>query len=185
MMSIQDTNQQHPASTLTVRRLVTIVALTAAWCALWQRISIANLAAGATVAIAATSLNIGTRGIGTIKARPLAKLIGLVLVDLVVSTIDVAKEILTPTDYTNESIIAVDLPTSSRDHLLLLVVAITLTPGTAVVDTDPHTGTLYLHLLHNPQADTVKTHVHKLATLATQALPTPAPTNTAAELIGQ
>jgi len=169
-----------------MRRLVSILALSGAWCALWQQITIANLAAGAMIALAVTSLDIGTAGVGGIKIRPLTKLIGLVLVDLVVSTVGVAKEIITPTDRTDESIISIDIPEDARQHFLLLVVAITLTPGTAVVDADPDTGTLYLHLLHHHQAGTVRTHVDQIARLVCEALPTPPPpTRTATALVSR
>ena len=96
-----------------------------------------------------------------------------VLVDLVVSTGAVAREILTPTDFTEEAIIAVEVPTSARRHLLLLLVAITVTPGTAVVDTDGERGTLYLHLLHCDRRAAVTAHIDRLAALAGAALPPP------------
>jgi multisubunit Na+/H+ antiporter MnhE subunit len=80
-------------------------------------------------------------------------------------------EILTPIDYTDETIIAVDTQAEARSHLFLLVVAITLTPGTAVVDTDPDTGRLYIHLLHADAEPQVIEHVRQLAELACQAFP--------------
>ncbi len=95
----------------------------------------------------------------------------LVAVDLVVSTVQVAWEILTPTDYTDEAIIAVDTSVESRSHLLMLVVAITVTPGTAVIDSDVDTGRLYLHVLHAEKSDEIERHVRHLADLACRALP--------------
>ena len=83
----------------------------------------------------------------------------------------VALEVLTPTDRTDEAIVAVPLPTESRRHLLLLIVAVTVTPGTAVIDADPDTGTLYLHLLHSDRRDATVAHVEELAELACKALP--------------
>ena len=158
--------------TLRLRRLATIGALTLVWCGLWGNISAANLLAGLALAIAITASGVGTPGSGSIRPWPLAKLVGVVAVDLVKSTVNVAAEIITPVDSTDEAVIAVDVPLPTRDHLLLLVVAVTLTPGTAVVDADPQTGTLYLHLLHDKRrAETVE-HIHQLAELACAALPT-------------
>ncbi|NNE73978.1 MAG: hypothetical protein HKN26_09955 [Acidimicrobiales bacterium] len=154
------------------RRLATLVALTLAWCALWRDISAANILAGAVIAIVVTSIGVGTPGTGGIRLRPLTRLLWLVAVDLVRSTIVVAREILTPADRTEESIIAVATPVQTRDHLLLLVVAITLTPGTAVVDADPDTGTLYVHLLHHDGRDVAIDHINALARVAAEALPT-------------
>ena len=80
-------------------------------------------------------------------------------------------EILTPTDNTDEAIIAVDTDVASRSHFLMLVVAITVTPGTAVIDTDADTGRLYLHVLHAEKAPEITAYVPQLAQLACRALP--------------
>lgn len=154
-----------------IKRSVTLFALTATWCALWKDLSIANIGAGVILGMAIMSLNVGTSCRGGIRLRPLLQLIWLVLVDLVESTVGVAREILSPTDYTNEAIIAFEIPNEARHHFLLLVIAITLTPGTAVVDADPDTGTLYLHLLHAERRTEVESHVKKIARLACDALP--------------
>lgn len=159
-----------------LRHLVTIVALTLAWCALWREVTVANLASGLLVATLITVSGIGTAGRGRIRLRPLLGFAGLVAVDLVVSTVTVAKEILTPTDRTDEAIIAVAVPAETRHHLLLLTLAVTVTPGTAVVDADPATGTLYLHLLHLDRRAQLERHVNRLAELACAALPTNEPT---------
>jgi len=148
-----------------------VAALTVAWCALWQEVSIANLLAGAGLAAVVLATGVGTPTSGALRAVPLAKLLWVVFIDLVTSTIDVAKEILTATDYTHEAIIAVEIPAEGRHHFLLLIIAVTLTPGTAVVDADPDTGTLYLHLLHAERRNEVAEHVRQLTDLACQALP--------------
>lgn len=160
-------------SRITFRNACTVAALTIAWCGLWGSFSVANLLSGLLVSALIVASGIGTPGVGGVRFIPLLRLLWLVLVDLVTSTLDVAVEILTPTDRTQEAVIAVDLPPESRSHLLLMVVAITLTPGTAVVDADPSTGTLYLHLLHVDRMDATIAHVHELARLACEALPTP------------
>lgn len=162
-----------PSNLFAPRRVVTIVALVGAWCALWGSISVANVASGLLISLMVTGLDVGLPGRGSIRIVPLAKFLGLVTVDLVTSTFYVAWEVLTPTDRTEESIIGVSLPAESRAHLLLLVVAVTLTPGTAVVDTDPDTGTIYLHLLHDDKRVETAEHVTRLAALACQALPVP------------
>jgi len=156
---------------LSVRRTATLIMLVGAWCALWRTVSIANILSGTLIAVAVLAGGFGTPNRGSIRLVPLLKFGGLVAVDLVLATVNVAKEVLTPTDYTEESIVAVRLPEESRRHLLLLVVAVTVTPGTAVVDTDPDTGTLYLHLLHHDRKDETIEHVEKLAALACAALP--------------
>ena len=160
------------AGTLTrPRRLLTVATLTAVWCALWGEVSVANVAAGLVVAAAVVASGIGTAGEGRVRLVPLLRLLWLVAVDLVRSTVDVAAEILTITDHTDESIVAVEIPPAGRDHLLLLVVAITLTPGTAVVDADPDAGIVYLHLLHDRRRAETVAHVQRLTEAACRALP--------------
>jgi len=153
------------------RRLVTLSLLVGAWCALWGAVSIANVLSGLLVAVTATLIAGVEPGAGRIRIVPLLHFVWLVAADLVVSTVSVAWEILTPTDYTDEAIIAVDTELGARSHLLMLVVAITVTPGTAVVDTDAETGRLYLHLLHAEKSDDIIAHVRRLADLACRALP--------------
>jgi multicomponent Na+:H+ antiporter subunit E len=158
------------------RRLLTLLLLVAAWSALWGAVSVANVLSGLIVAVAVTLAAGLEPGRGRIRIVPLAHFLYLVAVDLVVATASVAWEILTPTDYTEEAILAVDTSAESRSHLLLLVVAITVTPGTAVVDVDVDTGRLYLHLLHADRAAGTAEHVRRLAALACRALPVdPAP----------
>ncbi len=156
---------------LTTRRFVMIVVFTAAWCGLWRDLSFANVASGAVLSTLILALGLGTAGQGGVNFGALVRLSWLVIVDLVQSTKSVAYEVLTPTDYTEESVIAVKVPKSTRNHLLLLTVAITLTPGTAVVDADPETCTLYLHVLHHDRTVETVAHVEQLARLAREALP--------------
>jgi len=162
------------------RRLLTLALLVGAWCALWGTVSVANVLAGIVVAVTVTLVAGVEPGHGRIRLLPLARFVWLVAVDLVVSTVSVAWEILTPTDYTDEAIIAVDTQVESRAHLLMLVVAITVTPGTAVVDSDDDTGRLYLHLLHADRADEIVEHVRRLADLGCRAFPV-----VAAERVGE
>lgn len=159
------------SSLLRPRRALTVAALTAVWCGLWGSASIANIASGLVVTSAVLTAGVGTTGRGGVRPVPLVKLGWLVLVDLVKSTVSVAAEIATPGDGTDEAIVAVTVSPESRDHLLLLAVAITLTPGTAVVDADADTGVLYLHLLHHDRRAATEAHVHDLARLACEALP--------------
>jgi multicomponent Na+:H+ antiporter subunit E len=164
------------------RRIAIVVLLVFAWCALWGSPTPANIASGFVVAIIVAMIDIGPPGRGGVRIRPLLRFARLVAVDLVISTVNVVREVITPTDHTEESIVAVRLPIDSRAHLLLMVVAITVTPGTAVVDTDPDDGTLYLHLLHDRRRQATIDHVRELADLACAALPIESSSTEAAEV---
>lgn len=160
------------------RPATTMIALIAVWCALWGNVSIANLLSGAVVALGVVFM--GGRGdrradgavsSGGLRPRPMARFVGLVAVDLVRSTITVARQILRWTNDTEEAIIAVTVPIEATDHLMLMNLAITVTPGTAVVDADRSSGTLFLHLLQPDRREQVERHTRELASLLCQALP--------------
>lgn len=159
-----------------MRRIITIVTLTAAWCALWGSVSFVNVASGIVVSAVVSVPALGTPGVGSVNIVPLMRFGFVVLRDLVASTFSVAYEVLTPPDNTDEAIVAVDLPGDSRAHLLLIVVAVTVTPGTAVIDVDSAQGRIYLHILHAERAAATAEHVEELAELACAALPVPDPT---------
>lgn len=154
------------------RRLIIVALLTLVWCGLWRDVSIANLAAGFAIAVLVTVTGIGMPLRGGVRPWPLLRFTALVVVDLIKSTVEVAVEIITRDVHPNEAVIAVDVPPTGRDHLLLLTVAITLTPGTAVVDADRDEGVLYLHLLHHERRAKTVAHVKELIELACEALPT-------------
>ncbi|MEL6985989.1 MAG: Na+/H+ antiporter subunit E, partial [Actinomycetota bacterium] len=160
------------------RHAILVAGLTFAWCALWGEVSVANILSGIAVSCGLVYLGVrnstGMDGVtsGRVRLRPLASLAALVAWDLAKSTVEVAKEVLTPDDASiNEAIIAVDLPPEAEHHLLLMVVAITVTPGTAVIDTDLERRKLYLHILHYDGRDAIEAHVSRLAELAFAAFP--------------
>ena len=156
----------------TGRQALLVGLLVAAWCGLWGSLSVANVASGTVLAVGALVVT-GSAPAGVVRWRSLAHFAGLVALDLTRSTISVVREVLTPTDYTDEAVVAVPVTGAARSHLLLLTVAVTVTPGTAVVDTDADQAVLYLHLLHADRADETTRHVQRLARLACTALPGP------------
>ncbi len=157
----------------TLRRVAVVVALTAAWCALWGNISVANILSGLLVSSIASSA--GVNATSGVRPLPMLRLFWVVGVDLAVSTGVVVREVLTPTDYTDEAIIEVELPVAARRHLLFLYIAITVTPGTAVVAGDDDRGdgnpVIYLHVLHDDRRDDVVEHVELLVSLVSRAFP--------------
>ena len=154
-----------------ISRAVFVLFVTATWIGLWGDVSFANIAGGALLSGAILIFGLGGPQGNGIQVRPLLRLVWLVAVDLVTSSVSVGYEVIRPSDQTDESIIAVDLPAGSRRHLLLLTILITVTPGTAVVDVDTNRGTLYLHLLHHDKADATRRHVTELADLSCRGLP--------------
>lgn len=159
----------------TVRRLVTLAALVAAWCALWGSVSWANVLSGAVVGTVALRIGVGGSGRGGVRIVPMLHLVGVVALDMIVSTVAVARAVVAPGDHPAEGIIAVPISAPAKHHLLLLFVAITVTPGTAVVAAESDGSVLYLHVLDVERRAEVEAHTRKLAELACAALPTPDP----------
>ena len=67
--------------------------------------------------------------------------------DLVISSIRVAWEILTPGDASRAQIIEMPLDVKSDIEILLVTNLITLTPGTLSLDVTPDRKTLYVHAM--------------------------------------
>lgn len=153
------------------RRVIMIVFLVASWCVLWGTVSAANILSGALVALVVTAPGLGDALTGGVRLGPLLQLTWLVFVDLVRSTVAVAVETLTPGDNSSESIVSFTVAPEARRHMLFYTAAITITPGTVVVDTDIEAGTLYIHLLHDTDVAANEAHVQRLAELACRAFP--------------
>lgn len=159
-------------SDFSLRRAAMAASLVGTWCVLWESVSVANLLSGGLVAIIVTAPGLGGALAGGVRLVPLMRLLLLIFVDLVRSTFAVSRKILSAGTDTSESIVSVTVAPDARRHLLLFTAAITLTPGTVVVDTDTEDGTLYVHLLHDIDAEANTAHIHRLAELSCQAFPT-------------
>lgn len=158
-------------SIATPRGAATVVAITLMWCGLWREISAANVIAGLAVAVAVMASGIGPTASGRLNVIALVKLLAVITVDLIKATWMVAVEAITPNNNTHESIIAVALPPGHRSYGLLLTIAITITPGTAVVDISDDGSIVYLHLLYHDSRDDTVAHTLRLARMAAEAWP--------------
>ena len=154
-------------------RIVANLILVGVWCALWGEVTASNVLSGLVIVALITVSRSGPGGRGELRLLPMARFLGLAFIDLVESTVVVARQVVTPGRPTDEAIVAVSAPPLSKAHLLMLTVAVTVTPGTAVVDTDPDTGTLYLHILDHRRTEATARHVERLANYARDALPLP------------
>lgn len=150
------------------RRAGGLIGLVVVWCALWGSFSSANVLSGVAIVVALWLVGMGRPAAGRVRLVPLVKLIALVVVDLAQSTVNVAKAVVRPRAI-EECTIVVELPDEAYDHLLLVVTAVTLTPGTAVVDKFDDPCRLRLHLLYASDAADVEAHVHQLVALTNEA----------------
>jgi multicomponent Na+:H+ antiporter subunit E len=119
------------------------------WILLWGTWSWANLLSGLLVALAATALLPLPPMVGSARLRPvpLVRFVGHFLVDLVVSSAQVAWETVRPGRDRRGAIVAVQLRTDSDLLLAVVAEAVSLVPGSLVIDLDRDARVMALHLL--------------------------------------
>jgi multicomponent Na+:H+ antiporter subunit E len=157
-----------------VRRIIYVVWLVAVWVALWNDISVANIASGLLVATALLWIfrSAGPYEASRVQPVALVSFLCYFLVELVKATGVVAWEAVSPRSRINEGVVAVDLAGTSHLVVTLVANAITLTPGTLTIDARTHPGgaTLYVHVLHLRDIESVRADVQKLEDRALKAL---------------
>ena len=130
-------------------RVVRLVWLTLVWVLLWGTFSWANLLSGLLVAVLVVRFFPlpGVPGGGRLRPTKLLRALGRVGVDLLVSSVQVAGQSLRPGPPVRSSIVRVHL--SERSELLtaVLVEALSLVPGSVVVEADAARGLLWAHVL--------------------------------------
>jgi multicomponent Na+:H+ antiporter subunit E len=135
-----------------VRHLPTVAWLLAVWFALWGDLSWANLLGGlaaAALVLVAAPLPASPR---RYRVRPLPALTYLLafLRDLVVATLEVARQVLRPQLHLRPAVLEVPLRTTDSGLVSLVANTTTLTPGTMTVEADPAHARLWIHVLHLP-----------------------------------
>lgn len=155
--------------------------LTALWLVLWRSTSPGAVVSGVVLAAALTwAVRRSDDHAERHRVRPLALLryFGHMVVALVRSNVALAREVLTPTDYTRPGLLEVRLPRSSELVLTVVANSITLTPGTMTLAVDPATSTLRIHVLHLRDVDAARAEVEDLHRLVSAALVHVHPTGT-------
>ncbi|MEV0608927.1 Na+/H+ antiporter subunit E [Polymorphospora rubra] len=130
-------------------QLVAVVWLVLVWNLLWGDFSIGNVIGGlvvAAVVLVFFPLPRVTFG-GRIRPLALLRFVLQFLADLITASIQVAGMALRPGYRPNSGIIAVQLRVHSDLNLTLTAEALSLVPGSLIVEADRSTGTLYVHVL--------------------------------------
>lgn len=146
------------------RQLPLLVALVALWVMLWDHIDVLTVVSGVVLAIAVTRALYLPPVLLSGRFNPWrALLLGLrMMFDVTVASIQVALLALNPWWKPMNSIVAVQLLTRSDLITTLTAEAISVVPGTVVVDIDRERGLLYLHALGtrtHDDVERVKRHV--------------------------
>ncbi|CAA9308750.1 MAG: hypothetical protein AVDCRST_MAG07-316 [uncultured Frankineae bacterium] len=128
---------------------VLVAWLTLVWVGLWGSVTAANVLGGLAVALVLVRvLRPSPAGAPAVVSPPaLLRFVLRFLVDLVVSSLQVARLAVGRRVELRSGIVSVQVPGASDTLLTVLADAITLTPGTLTVEVDASTATLYVHAL--------------------------------------
>ncbi|HET7670452.1 MAG TPA: Na+/H+ antiporter subunit E [Burkholderiales bacterium] len=129
-----------------MRKLLFVV-----WLLLAQTLAVAQLIAGAVLALGAGAVHslLGPQA-GPRRSRPgaVARLVGVVAYDIVLSNIAVARIVFGPDRGTRRAgFLPIPLDTRHAGALAALAVIVTATPGTSWADYDSERNVLTLHVL--------------------------------------
>jgi multicomponent Na+:H+ antiporter subunit E len=158
---------------VTAGRFALAVWLVVLWELLWRDLSVANTVSGVVVAVLVALVSPPLpRAVPRHRVRPLALLrfLGYFVWLLVVSNLVVALEILTRRDRIRSGIVAVPLAGSSDLATTVLADAITLTPGTLSLEVRHGPPTLYVHVLHVRDVESVRRDIHRLQRMVVRAI---------------
>ena len=157
-----------------------VIWLTALWAVLWRSTTPATIVTGIALAIALTWFvrrSDDHRARHRVRPLPLLRYVGHMLFALVKSNLQLAWEVLTPTDYTKPGLLEVQLPPSSEVVLTVIANSITLTPGTMTLGLRPETSTLVIHVLHLRDIDEARAEIEELHRLVSAAIVHVAPSD--------
>lgn len=134
------------------------------WVALWGEVNLANVLTGLVLAGAlkvvfpsSPRIDHGVNPVGSLR------FLGRFLVDLVTSSVAVARTVLRPSEE-RLNVKVVEIQLATHDPLLMSIIcnAMTLTPGTMTVAVDESTSMMKLHVLGGIGDDDLRRQVHEL-----------------------
>lgn len=144
-----------------------LVGLVLVWVALWGNLSWVNVLSGLAVGAAILVLFPLPPLMSTVRLRPAATLVlvGRFLVELVTASIGVALLALRPRPITAGSLVDVRLHLEDDLRRTLVAEMTSLVPGTVVIDLDPGSGIMTIHVLDVVDRAGLDREVAKIAAL--------------------
>ncbi|MGE0881245.1 MAG: Na+/H+ antiporter subunit E [Acidimicrobiia bacterium] len=151
-------------------RVVRMALLVVLWLVFWSDVSLTNVVSGVAVA-AAVTVAFNTWRPGRVVVRPVAAArFGLYFLgQLLMSTFDVARAVVSPRHRIRTGVVAVPLQGCSDAVAALIADAITLTPGTLTLEVRREPLTLFVHALEVRDVEDVRRSIRKLEVLAVKA----------------
>lgn len=130
-------------------RLLSVLWLTLVWVLLWGTGTPLSVVGGVLVAVLVTALFPHPLVPDRLRVRPLrlVGLVGYLAYDLVVSTVEVSWQVLRHGGRARGAIMAVPLLTDSDRLVTVMANALSLSPGTMVLQIDHGSGVWYVYVL--------------------------------------
>lgn len=158
-----------------MRRLPTVVWLTALWVILWRDVSVANIASGLAVGVLVEIAQPGERSRRyqhSVRPLALVSFVGWYAVKMFEANLVVAREVVTPANRIHTGVIEVELPPCSPLVFTIIANGVILTPGTLIIEARlREVPTVYVHVLHLHDVDAARADVEELARRVMAAFP--------------
>ncbi len=150
--------------------------LVVVWIGLFGRVSAGVLIGGvlaAGIVVAVAPLRGAPVHRRRVRPVPTARFVGRVLLGVLRSNLTVAREAVTPRSRIHQGFIDVPMAGVSDDVVALVGWAVTLQPGTVLIEVDHDPTVLHLHALHLHDVEAVRREVQELEELAVRAFGNP------------
>lgn len=155
-----------------------IAFLTTIWVLMWGSLSAANVLSGGVVAalllVAFPVRETAGGPASMLRLRPvaLARLLGWIGVQLVVSNAQLVREVVTRGSRIRTGIVACPLQSGSEAITTFVANVLALSPGTMPVDVQSDPPVVYVHVLHLYDIEATRRSVARLETLAVRSFGT-------------
>lgn len=151
-------------------RLARLLWLVTVWLALWADLSVANVLSGLLVGGAVIlAFDSWRPGRVIVRPAPALRFASYFMYQLAVSTLIVARTVVSPRARLRMGIVAVPLRSCSDAVVTLVADAISLTPGTLTLEVRREPLTLYVHALDVRDISVLQDQVRTLERLAIEA----------------
>jgi multicomponent Na+:H+ antiporter subunit E len=133
-----------------------------AWCFLQGSITLGNLILGVFLGIFVFLISLSFNGMkGSFnQLKAIIRLILFILAELVVSSLRVAWDILTPTVYARPRIVRIPIADLDDVATTVLANAISLTPGSLALEVSENSQYLYVHVMYAEDRDTAVSDIY-------------------------
>lgn len=140
----------------------TVCLIAVAWCFLQGSITLANLMLGGFLGLFVLSVSLAFNGMRTSLNQLLAviRLIFFIVKELVVSSVRIAWDILTPTVYARPRIVRIPIDDLDDVAITILANAISLTPGSLALEVSNNRQYLYVHVMYAEDRDAAVKNIY-------------------------